>query len=216
VTRVVRGRARGHARHAREAPRWSTRPLDDAAAGVGGAERGRLSCAAPGFLLGPLACAGGSCRRTRPQTPQAPSEGRVPRHPPDHRPCRVGRRRWRRSASVYCLRGRSSCAESVRRCSRRRIARPWSDSALASQRCAGASSERQEATLGASWLTADVRRCFHHRGSGSRQPPSFPLLGLRCPWQITVSRGGDDGVRPSGAEWSACGRARARAARRAS
>ena len=40
--------------------------------------------------------AGGSCRRTRPQTPQAPSEGRVPRHPLEHRPCPAGHHRPRR------------------------------------------------------------------------------------------------------------------------
>ena len=40
--------------------------------------------------------AGGSCRRTRPQTPQAPSEGRVPRHPPEDRLCPAGLRRSRR------------------------------------------------------------------------------------------------------------------------
>ena len=39
---------------------------------------------------------GGSCRRTRPQTPQAPSEGRVPRHPPEDRRCQAGHHRSRR------------------------------------------------------------------------------------------------------------------------
>ena len=40
--------------------------------------------------------AGGSCRRTRPQTPQAPSEGPVPRHPPERRLCPAGLARSRR------------------------------------------------------------------------------------------------------------------------
>jgi hypothetical protein len=53
------------------------------------------------------------------------------------------------------------------------------------------------------------------RGSAVANRQAFPV-GLRSPWQLTVSRGGADGVRPSGAEWSACGRAPARAARRAS
>ena len=46
--------------------------------------------------LGHRPVAGGSCRRTRPQTPQAPSEGRVPRHPPEDRLCPAGRQRSRR------------------------------------------------------------------------------------------------------------------------
>ena len=64
---------------------------------------------------GPWPVAGGSCRRTRPQTPQAPSEGRVP-PPPARTPSLPGRApaSTSRSASVYSLRDRSSCAGPVR------------------------------------------------------------------------------------------------------
>ena len=58
--------------------------------------------ASGGRSAGPQSVAGGSCRRTRPQTPQAPSEGRVRRHPPEHRLCPAGRQRSRRGPpSVY-------------------------------------------------------------------------------------------------------------------
>jgi hypothetical protein len=81
--------------------------------------------------------AGGSCRRTRPQTPQAPSEGRVPRHPPEQRPCPFGLCRFCRgprasTAFAAAAPAAASCASALR-C---RTAPPWSASALASQRCA--------------------------------------------------------------------------------
>jgi hypothetical protein len=83
--------------------------------------------------------AGGSCRRTRPQTPQAPSEGRVPRHPPEERLRRVGHPRSRRGPRTSTSFAAAApapawCAAALRRS----IARPWSASALASQRCATA------------------------------------------------------------------------------
>ena len=79
--------------------------------------------------------AGGSCRRTRPQTPQAPSEGRVP-PPPARTPSLPGRAPppATRSASVYSF---AAAAPAAGRCAgalRRSIAPPWSASALASQR----------------------------------------------------------------------------------
>ena len=59
------------------------------------------------------------------------------------------------------------------------------------------------------------RNASFHAEAAVANRQAFPV-GLRCRWQLTVSRGGDGGVRPSGAEWSACGRAPARAAWRAS
>jgi hypothetical protein len=61
-------------------------------------------------------------------------------------------------------------------------------------------------------LVAETTASTRKRQVANRR--AFPV-GVRCPWQLTVSRGGDDGVRRSGAEWSACGRAPARADRRA-
>ena len=89
--------------------RASERPAPATPAALSVACRARFG---PGSRL-----AGGSCRRTRPQTPQAPSEGRVPRHPPEHRPCPAGRPRPRRGPRALLLRDRSSCAGSAAPCS---------------------------------------------------------------------------------------------------
>ena len=88
------GRARGHARRRLRGPRAASSSSASRAGGpVEGGERRWVAATRPGRQ--PVA--GGSCRRTRPQTPQAPSEGRVPRHPPGARS--AGHRRWSRSAA---------------------------------------------------------------------------------------------------------------------
>ena len=91
-----REHATGHGRRDRAADRRrraSGRPTGVVSPPAAAACRRRRLCRA---RVGPLACGGRSCRRTRPQTPQAPSEGRVPRHPPERRPCPAGLHRLSR------------------------------------------------------------------------------------------------------------------------
>src|SRR3954470_14316758 len=119
--------------------------------------------------------AGGSCRRTRPQTPRAPSEGRVPRHPPGDRPCPAGHLRPRRDPSASTAFAAAVPAP-IRSASalRRSIARPWWGSALASQRCAAVSSTRGSTAeaLTASFHANPKARAVLLGTAGARQPGS--------------------------------------------
>jgi hypothetical protein len=106
--------------------------------------------------------AGGSCRRTRPQTPQAPSEGRVPRHPPEHSLCQAGLRRSRRgprasTAFAAAAPALGSGASALRRS----IAPRWSASALASQRVRWCLFGTARGNPGRYGVTAGTRCCLH-------------------------------------------------------
>ena len=99
---------------------------------------------------GPAVGGGRFPRRTRPQTPQAPSEGRVPRHPPEHRPCPAGHHRPRRGP---------------------RASTPFATAAPAPSRCATALRRSVSATAG--WPP-------RWRANGAPLAPRTSLSGLVC------------------------------------
>ena len=179
-----------------------------------GAGRDRFGDFVPRWRsVGRQSVAGGSCRRTRPQTPQAPSEERVP-PPPARTPSLPGRAPppATRSAGVYSLRDRSSCAGSCAAALRRsvsatvvclRVGEPTgallaprnnggrSSASRGADREAAASGRARAGAAGARHPRDRVgrRHRFHARRSGCRadQPPIKRLVLLRLSLSIAVA-----------------------------